>query len=217
MTAACGSRSDLGGGLRPLLALALGLLALAGTAAPARAQSLWVDQSSLVADHRARAVGDVLTVVVDERASANRQGETTLTKDSELDVNVGRPSAGGRPIRGISKLLPFLFSSDLNSDFSGKGTNVRSDRVSFQISVRVMKVLENGNLLIEGRRSVVVGQETQNLVLSGIVRPQDVAPDNTVSSAFVADAEVRLDGRGIISEKQKPGFFGRLFDWLGLY
>jgi len=77
--------------------------------------------------------------------------------------------------------------------------------------------ISNGNLLIEGRRSVAVGQETQNLVLSGIVRPQDVAPDNTVSSAFVADAEVRLDGRGIISEKQKPGFFGRLFDWLGLY
>ncbi|MBI4611241.1 MAG: flagellar basal body L-ring protein FlgH [Candidatus Rokubacteria bacterium] len=202
---------------RRALVLALGLLALAGAGEPAWAQSLWVDQTSLVADHRARAVGDVLTILVDERASANRQGETTLTKDSELDVNIGRPSAGGRPIRGLNRILPFLFSSDLNSDFSGKGANVRSDRVTFQIAVRVKKVLENGNLLVEGRRSVVVGQETQHLVLAGIVRPQDVAPDNTVSSAFVADAEVRLDGRGIISEKQRPGFFGRILDWLGLY
>lgn len=202
---------------RALLAFSLWLLAFVGVADRALAQSLWVDQTSLVADHRARAVGDVLTVVVDERASADRQGETKLNKNSDLNVNVGRPLFGGKREGTLSEILPFLFPSRLNSDFTGKGTNTRSDRLTFQISVRVMKVLENGNLLVEGRRSIVVGQESQNLVLSGIVRPQDVAPDNTVSSAFVADAEVRLEGRGIISEKQKPGFFGRLFDWLGLY
>lgn len=217
MTAACASRFN-----RALLACALWLLALAGLPAPALAQSLWVDSLNLVTDHRARAVGDLLTIVVDERSTADRQGETRLTKESELDVNVGRPSFGGRTSRGtlgtiLNRLLPFTQSSDTSSDFTGSGRNTRSDRLTFQISVRVMKVLENGNLLVEGRRSIAVGQETHHLVLSGIVRAQDVAPDNTVSSAFVADAEVRLDGRGIITEKQRPGFFGRLLDWLGLY
>jgi flagellar L-ring protein precursor FlgH len=167
-------------------------------------------------------VGDLLTIVVDERSTADRQGETKLSKDSELDTSIGRPSFGGGSARGtlgrvLNNLLPFNWSSDASSDFAGKGSNTRSDRLTFQITVRVMKVLENGSLLVEGRRSIAVGQESQHLVLSGIVRPQDVAPDNTVSSAFVADAEVRLDGRGIITEKQRPGFFGRLLDWLGLF
>lgn len=216
MTAACGSPFSRA------LACALWLLALAGLPAPALAQSLWVDNVNLVTDHRARAVGDLLTIVVDERSTADRQGETKLNKDFDYDIDIGRPSFGGRTSRGtlgaiVNRLLPFTQSSDLSSDFTGKGSNTRTDRLTFQITVRVMKVLENGNLLVEGRRSIAVGQETHHLILGGIVRPQDVAPDNTVSSAFVADAEVRLDGRGIITEKQRPGFFGRFLDWLGLF
>jgi flagellar L-ring protein precursor FlgH len=208
--------------LRRIRVFMIWLLLSLGLSQPAVAQSLWVDQASLVADHRARAVGDVLTVVVDERSTADWQSETTLEKDSSLSTNIGRPLFGGSPARGtlgtiLNSFLPFQHSSTANSDFAGKGKFARTDRLNFQITGRVMKVLENGSLLVEGRRSVVVGQETQILVVSGIVRPQDVGPDNTVSSSFVADAEVRFEGRGIISEKEKPGFFGRILDWLGLY
>ncbi|MFQ5828069.1 MAG: flagellar basal body L-ring protein FlgH [Candidatus Methylomirabilia bacterium] len=197
--------------------LSLALLTVVGLPMPdgALAQSLWVDQVSLLADHRARAVGDVVTVVVDERSTADRQGETTLKKDSTFGTGTTRPVIGGHA--KLSELLPFFLNSQLNSDFTGKGTKTRSDRLTFEITVRVMKVLGNGNLLIEGRRSVAVGQETQHLVLTGIVRPQDVAPDNTVRSALVADAEVRLDGSGVITDKEKPGLVGRIFDFFGLY
>ncbi len=91
------------------------------------------------------------------------------------------------------------------------------DRTTATLSARVTRVLDNGNLVIEGRRLVKVNDETQILVVSGVVRPYDVAPDNTVLSSRLADGEVRLEGRGVVSDRQRPGLLQRIFDFLGLY
>ena len=82
---------------------------------------------------------------------------------------------------------------------------------------RVVKVLDNGNLLIEGRRAILVNGETQVITISGLVRPQDITGTNTVLSSQIADAEVQMVGKGVIAESQRPGILYRMLDWLGLF
>ena len=82
---------------------------------------------------------------------------------------------------------------------------------------RVVKVLDNGNMVVEGRRSVIVNDETQVITLSGVIRPQDITSTNTVLSSQVADAEIQMVGRGVLAEAQRPGILYRLLDWLRLF
>jgi flagellar L-ring protein precursor FlgH len=190
---------------------------LIAAAHSADGQSLWsVRAGSLVTDTRASRAGDLVTILVDEVSSADKTGETKLKRDSAFKSKVDPPH-----FDYPKWLSNFLFnleaSGNGSSNYDGSGTTTRTDRATAQITARVMRVLDNGNFLIEGRRIVVVHDETQTIVLSGVVRPQDVAADNTVRSAFVADAEVRIEGRGAISDRQRPGFFHRLFDFFGLF
>ena len=89
--------------------------------------------------------------------------------------------------------------------------------VTGQISARVVKVLDNGNMVIEGRRSVDVNDETQIMALSGVIRPQDVTAGNSVLSSQIADAQLQIVGRGILGDVQRPGFIFRFLDWLNLF
>ena len=86
-----------------------------------------------------------------------------------------------------------------------------------QIAARVVKVLDNGNMVVEGRRSVVVNNETQVITLSGVIRPEDVTSNNTILSSQVADAEIQMEGRGVLAEAQSPGILFRFLDWLNLF
>ena len=192
-------------------------LLLLGVAAPAAAQSLWtVRAGSLVTDTRAARAGDLLTILIDEESTADKTGETKLKRDSSFNAKLSPPTFDYP--KWLNNFLSNLQTSGSGaSNYEGTGTTTRKDRATAQITAKVMRVLDNGNLVIEGRRMVVVHDETQTIVLSGLVRPQDVAPDNTVRSAFVADAEVRIEGRGAISDRQRPGFFQRFFDFFGLF
>jgi flagellar L-ring protein precursor FlgH len=100
---------------------------------------------------------------------------------------------------------------------TGKGSIDRSDKTTGQLTARVVKVFDNGNLMIEGRRAVIVNNETQILALSGVIRPQDVTSTNTVLSSQIADAEIQMTGRGLLAEAQNPGLFYRILDWLKLF
>jgi flagellar L-ring protein FlgH len=203
-----GSRSSV-----VLTALALTV----ATTAPARAQSLWnFTSGSLVSDTRAMRAGDLLTIVVDEESSGEKSGQTKLKKESSFSGQLDLPRATYPEwLRDIR--LNLQASGSGSSNFEGTGSTARTDRATAQITARVMRVLENGNLLVEGRRVIVVHDETQTIVLSGVVRPQDITTDNTVKSAFVADAEVRIEGRGIVSERQRPGIIMRILDFFGLF
>src|SRR5262245_14240194 len=192
-------------------------LLLLGVAGPAGAESLWTMRSgSLVSDTRAARAGDLLTILVDEESTADKTGATKLKRDSSFSAKLSPPTFD-YPSWLNNFMRNLQMSGSGASDYEGTGTTTRSDRATAQITAKVMRVLDNGNLVIEGRRMVVVHDETQTIVLSGLVRPQDVAPDNTVRSAFVADAEVRIGGRGTISDRQRPGFFQRFFDFFGLF
>lgn len=193
----------------------LALVVLLAFATPASAQSLWTPRAgSLVADVRATRAGDLVTILIDEQSTADKSGETKLNRASDWATSVTPPSGLGPITRFLDR---FSMSGKGNSDYDGKASTTRADRATGQITAKVMRVLDNGNLVIEGRKLVVANDEAQTLVVSGTVRSRDVGPDNTVRSSSIADAEVRLEGRGTVSDRQRPGFFQRLFDLFGLF
>jgi flagellar L-ring protein precursor FlgH len=184
------------------------------------AQSLYRDGApgaSLFADHRARAVNDIVTILILEQSSSSRTASTSTSKDTSRSAAV---TAFPRILGGgVSRFLRDNLSIDLQGEAShdGQGAIDRTDRVTGQLAARVVKVLDNGNLVIEGRRAVVVNNETQVMTVSGVVRPQDVTAANTVLSSQIADAEVQMEGRGLLAEAQRPGILYRFLDWLRLF
>lgn len=222
------------GGGRLVLAAVVALVV--GGAAPAAAQSLWRDggAGSLFADHRARAVNDIVTILIVEQAASSVSADTSTSKESSRTAGVARfptlfDAAARKAVKPVTKPVvgyedPSKFlEGSLNLDLSGraghqaKGSVDRSARVTGSIAARVVRVLDNGHLLVEGRRAVVVNNETQVITISGVVRPQDVTAANTVLSTQIADAEVQMEGKGILAEAQKPGILFRLLDWLNLF
>jgi flagellar L-ring protein precursor FlgH len=219
-------------------AAALAMLVVALLPAPVAAQSLYREGAPgarLFVDHRARAVNDIVTIVINEASSTSRSAATTTEQDTSRAATVRQfptvfdPIARRyvSPVTGAitgnyqspSELARERFNIDFNATASHEGSaNIdRSDRVIGQIAARVVRVLDNGNLLIEGRRAVLVNNDTQIITISGVVRPQDVSGANTVLSSQIADAEIQVEGRGITSEAQNPGIFYRILDWLRIF
>ena len=102
--------------------------------------------------------------------------------------------------------------SELNSDFDGSGTTQRSGDLTAFITTKVIEVLPNGNLKIEGTREVKVNNEKQLIILSGIIRPRDISPGNIILSTYVADAKIEYSGSGVIHDRQRPGWMTRIID-----
>lgn len=170
---------------------------------------------SLYADNKAHAVGDILTVIVNETASAASQA---ATKTSKADSFSFGPGTGPNMIHigsvqfGLGS-LPALGLSD-SSTGNASGSTTRSDNLSAQIEVTVKQVLPNGNLVVEGTRQVSMNAETQAITLTGIVRPQDISASNTVQSPQVADAQIKYSGKGPVGNPQHAGLIARVFKFL---
>ena len=105
-----------------------------------------------------------------------------------------------------------LVNATTSSKYDGSGSTTRKDVLSATVSARVVDVLPNGNLRIEGQRSVRVNNEDQIMVLEGTVRPRDISQDNMISSAMIADARITYSGNGIITDRQQPGWLMNLVD-----
>jgi flagellar L-ring protein precursor FlgH len=179
------------------------------------AQSLWRDDSSraMVADKRATGTGDILTILVQENNTSSKDANTQTSKQSGIDAAIQAflysPNA--------SKLLTKkgeMPSIKLNSkqDFTGGGKISNSEQVTARIAVRVVDVLPNGNLVIEGTRQIAFSGESQDAVLRGVVRLADVAANNTVFSYNVADATIKYISKGTISDNQRKGWFTKIWD-----
>ena len=193
------------------LAAGLGAALLAAAAAgPVRAESLWARAQardgggSLFADPRARRVGDLVRILIVERSEATTSASTGAKSTGEVDVS-------GRGL--LESVIPLLAGSG-ETRFDGQGRSVRSGSVKAQLTAQVVEVLPNGLLRLEGRQTIRVNEEEQEMVLSGLVRPQDIGPDNTVLSGYVADARITFRGSGVLASKQRPGLLSRLFGWL---
>lgn len=191
---------------------AVAVLVLAGAGMCA---SLWSEGAgSLYVDHKARSVGDILTVIVSESTAANKEATTETTRDTSID---GEVTSVFFPSWGTHKGQLPLWGASSKQEYSGEGRTDRKASLTGRITVVVVDVLPNGNLVVEGKRAVVVNGEDEVMVLRGIVRPRDISPDNTILSTYIADASIEFSGKGVVSERQRPGLLTRLIDFLRLF
>jgi flagellar L-ring protein precursor FlgH len=187
--------------------MAAGLVLGLSQAALAAGGSLWSAKApgnDLLSDHRAKAPGDILTIIIVEKAEANQKAASTNKKE-------GGVSAG--PGLGLLKFFPQVKLSG-GDDLSASGNTTRGGSLNAKMTVTVMDVLSNGNLLVEGAQMISVNKEQQKIVLRGQVRPEDITRDNAVLSTYVANAEITYLGDGVVGDKQKPGVLSRIFSWL---
>ena len=190
----------------------LGILMLV---TPAFAQntnpSLYSDSAPnlyLFRDVKARNVNDIVTIRIVESATATNSANTSTERNG--DVSVSAPALGGVE-RGASALnFANILQGASAINFAGQGTTSRSGQLEAFVSARVIEVLPNGDLVIEGLKEVTVNRERQILAIRGIVRSFDVAPNNMVMSTAIANMEVRFEGKGVVSDANKPGWLFRV-------
>ncbi len=170
-------------------------------------------------DAKARNVGDIVTVVVDESATSSQSATTDTSKDSDLEMDWQSLFGIDRSL-GISNFLgsadPFdpRVAASLSRSNQGSGTTTRAGSLSARVSAMVVDKLPNGNLAIEGRRSVTVNHEEQIVVLRGIVREVDIDFDNTVSSRYIANASITYTGEGVVADEQRVGWLTRILTFV---
>lgn len=168
-------------------------------------------EGSLYSDFRARNVGDVVTILIAENLKAANDAATQTQKDST--ANLGLTGILGLIFSKNSTVTPAnAIGGSATDKYTGNGKSSRNASFTGTISARVAQVMPDGSLLIEGSRELKINNETQYLILSGIVRPKDLAPDNSVSSTRIADARIEYTGGGVLSDKQGPGWLVRLLD-----
>lgn len=162
---------------------------------------------SMYSDRIARRVGDVITIQIVENTTASAVAGTN-TK-SEYDVGL---QGGGT---GALDFVPlFGGNGSTKSEHKGDGRTSRQGRISGILTAKVVEVFPNGNLRVEGEKSVIINGERQLTIINGVVRPEDISPRNVVRSDLIADAEITIKGKGILANTERPGFFARVFDWL---
>ncbi|MBD3257293.1 flagellar basal body L-ring protein [candidate division GN15 bacterium] len=163
---------------------------------------------SLFSDIKAHNVGDILTVLISEQNRASNQVETKTEKSTEIET-------GGGPGLGSLSFIPeFSAKADNSNKFDGKGENLRTGSIVARITVTVVEVKNNGDLVIEGSRVIGINGDQETIYLSGTVRSRDVNADNTIASYQIADAEISYTGKGNASTTARPGFFTRLLNWI---
>ena len=169
--------------------------------------------TSLFTTPRASKVGDTLTVIISEFSTASQTAKTDFDRKSKTDSEVSLPSTS---LPSFSTSLPSL-GWDYSSGYGGSGSTQRKASILAKLTVEVIEVLPNGNLKVRGEKKVKVNQEEQIIYLEGIVRPQDIGENNTISSVNIAQVNIRYEGRGPITEARRPGLITRLFSWLRIF
>lgn len=177
--------------------------------------SIWKgnnSSNSLFGDQRASGIGDIITVRIVEVSQATEKA-TTDTKRTGA-VQLGVPNFFGLETNNIPSSISTdkFVKADTKNDFKGEGETTRTGSLSATITARVVDVMPNGNLAIEGKREISINEEKKEILFQGIVRQKDIAYDNSVLSTQVADAKIIYTGIGVIGEKQAPGWLARIFD-----
>lgn len=201
--------------LRLLARLASCVLILASSVAQAGSGSLWKEDSSrsMFADKRARDVGDIITILVQENNSTSKENSTKTSKSSSVDASLDTifyPPAISKFLTKGGQLPAMKFGGSQSFDGGGKINN--SERITARIAVRVVDVLPNGNMIIEGRRETLVSGEKQEAILRGVVRTEDVASNNTVLSYNISDASIKFMSKGTITDNQRKGWLHRVWE-----
>lgn len=164
-----------------------------------------------ISDQRARNVGDILTVLIQEQSSVQNEDRTERSNDTSLATRLEAFTLNDKTFK--NNILPRL-DVRKEQDFNGQVRQNSNSIVRASIAVVVIDVQPNGNLVVAGARTVTFNDETRTLRISGLVRPLDVTPNNTVGSAQVADARIAISGEGANTRQITRGPVGQLFDTL---
>lgn len=178
--------------------------------------SLWRSGSrAFFKDQRAHQIGDLLTVTVNITDKANLSNETqrsrTNSEDSGITDFIGAKTLGAQ----AQKVLPGrILTADSTASSDGKGSVNRTEALQTNVAAVVTQVLPNGNLVVEGKQEIRVNYEIRELVVAGIVRPEDIQSDNTIDSTKIAQARIAYGGRGQIMDVQQPRYGQQVMDVL---
>lgn len=214
----------------PRILAAAGLLVLAGCAArPVRDDAQWAatapvepaaappadgsiyhdaQNMELFADPRAHRVGDILTISLVESTQASKKATTSTSKSDKTALDA--PTILGHSLNVGGKAATIGTNGDRS--FAGDGSSSQSNQLTGQITVTVAQRLSNGNLMVRGEKWLTINQGQELVRISGIVRPQDIGPDNSVASTRVADARIAYTGRGSLADANTQGWLSRFFN-----
>jgi flagellar L-ring protein precursor FlgH len=180
------------------------------------ANSLWRNGSrAFFKDQRAARIGDILTVTVNITDQANFANETQRSRTNKEDSGVtdflGAKTLGAQ----AQKILPGrILTADSTASSDGKGSVQRQESLQTNVAAVVTQILPNGNLVVEGKQEIRVNFEIRELIVAGIVRPEDIQSDNTIDSSKIAQARIAYGGRGQIMDVQQPRYGQQVMDVL---
>ena len=163
----------------------------------------------LFEDIKARRVGDMITVTLQEQTDAAKSADTGTTKSTSSEISDpiifgNSPTHNGNPV--------FRNSLQSEHEFDGAGESSQSNSLTGSITVSVVEVLANGNLVVQGEKWININQGEEYIRLRGIVRPRDVSADNTIASTRVANAQIQYSGEGVLNETNSVGWLARFFN-----
>ena len=171
------------------------------------AESLWGAnrKGSIFQDIKARNVGDVLTIVISESSSATRGSSSKNSKSAEIGVGVGTGS-----------FLDWItaHNANMSDSFNAAGNISNTNRFTANVTVQVVGVQPNGNLLVSGTQSIKQNKDIQTITITGEVRPLDITGNNTVLSTYVANAKIVVGGKGPLMRKQRQGIISQVLNFL---
>jgi len=181
---------------------------------------IWTPHSkALFSDPIARNIGDTVTVNIVETSKASNKATTNADRATGIDAGIEK-FFGYEPYLGFEKHFQKdgkpekMIKSKFEYQFKGSGNTARESKVIATLTATVVKVLPNNNLVISGSRKIKINNEDQIMVLQGIIRPEDILPNNTILSSYIANCKISYSGRGVISEKQRPGWLTRVLDYV---
>ncbi|MBM3327486.1 MAG: flagellar basal body L-ring protein FlgH [Calditrichaeota bacterium] len=193
-----------------LMLLSMCLLASLTLAQPPAVSSVSASRpapTSLFADQRAFRPGDVVTILLMEYTTGSNEASTNADLEHLIEAtNAGSGSLASIPALGLK--------AGLSSDQKARGGTSRSGTLRGKMAARVVEIMPNGNLRLEGMRRINVNGEEQTTILTGVVRPRDILSDNSVYSYLIADAAISYKGKGVVDEAQRPGILLRFINWL---
>ena len=179
--------------------------------------SLWTSSGeggNYFSDVRAYGVNDIVTIRIEEKASAQRSAQTILGNNSKLGVGASLKGMLGNTSSSVTGGVEQLMAGQSERSLDAAGETKRSDDIRFTVAGTITKVLPNGNVYIEGERVVLVNTEEHHFRISGVARPEDIERDNTIPSEKLAQAHIEFVGRGNITKEQERGWLANFLHYV---
>lgn len=187
-------------------AVVFGIVVLLFLASSSYGASLWPKEKkdSLFSDNRAKKIGDIVTILITENSSTSKSMSRNLSKKTSLQGGAGT---------GVMDFIP-VWGLDTSTSLKGGGSVSSKDVISAKITAKIVGILPNGNLKVEGIRRVIINKDSLEIIITGVVRPQDISSDNTILSTYISDAQISYRSSGSLTNAQKEGILSQILNWL---